>query len=387
MFRLFLLVFLLSPRLSFAANPVVTVTNFPDSVVVGDTFPITFTVSSGSTGVYHYKAVGEAPTDISIYPSCAGNYNNCFNIAVSDTSPVTATAYAKINTTSTTNKILIRIAESETHSNTADSSYITIQSIQPTPVPTDTSISPTNTPVPPTDAPAPTNTPAPTVTSVVTPTLTPVSSTLTVSNLPTQVTAGQQFTVTLNLHAKTNLSYQFKVYGGVNSDNYSYEVKNGDTWVNGYNGAWDSLPQSSTGADGNSSFGLTVRFKTNETSGTSQLIAKVKEAASNSFLVSSSYTIDVIDPSPTSKPTNTITPTPTPTPTTTLTPIPEATPTDSTSSLLGNILGATSPEASKSSASFKSTNLLPLIFIISGGILLATPLIISKLKINWPPQK
>jgi hypothetical protein len=124
--------------------------------------------------------------------------------------------------------------------------------------------------------------------------------------------------------------------------------------------------------------------------------------------------LPTITPSPTDIPTNTPTPTNTPIPTLVptdtplpsstpmptdtplpiLTPVLEATPTDSTelsasnsnSSLLGDILGATDPQSS-SPSSPKMANLLPLIFIIAGGILLATPLIISKIKINWPLKK
>ena len=236
----------------------------------------------------------------------------------------------------------------------------------------------------------------------------PTPLSLTISNLPSQITAGQQFNIVLNLHAKINLNYQFKVYGGVNGDNYSYEVKNGDTWTNGYNGAWNSLPQSSTDSNGNSSLELTVRFKTDKTSGTSQLIAKVKESAFNNYIVSNAYSLDVVDPSPTpintpvattvltNSPTLTPTPTPTkiPTPTIklTLTPTPKIatisaiieatetteateTPTITIISTSGEILGE-----SISTKSATKKNFLPLIFIVSGGILLLTPLIISKIK-------
>lgn len=236
---------------------------------------------------------------------------------------------------------------------------------------------------------------------------TPTPLPLTISNIPSQITAGQQFNVVINLHSKLNLSYQFKVYGGVNGDNYSYEVKNGDTWINGYNGAWNSLPQSLTDNNGNCSVELTVRFKTEKTSGTSQLIAKVKESASNNYIVSNSYNIDVIDPptipTPTNTPTNiptptkipTLTPTKVPTPTIKLTPtkitkdselvestvsavldsteITEITDIPTITPTAGEILGESTKSATKK-------NFLPLIFIVSGGILLLAPLIASKIK-------
>lgn len=233
---------------------------------------------------------------------------------------------------------------------------------------------------------------------------TPTPLPLTISNLPSQITAGQQFNIILNLHAKINLNYQFKVYGGVNGDNYSYEVKNGDTWTNGYNGAWNSLPQSSTDSNGNSSLELTVRFKTDKTSGTSQLIAKVKESALNNYIVSNGYSLDVVDPPPTpintpvativptNSPTSTPTKIPTPTIKLTLTPTPKIatvsaiieptetteateTPTITIIPTSGEILGE-----STSTKSAARKNFLPLIFIVLGGILLLTPLIISKIK-------
>lgn len=247
-----------------------------------------------------------------------------------------------------------------------------------------------------------------------TPTPTPLP--LMITGLPDQITSGQQFCLTLNLHAKTNLSYQFKVYGGVNGDNYSYEVQNNGSWTNGYNGAWDSLPQSTTDSGGNSTLEITVRFRPDKSSGTSSLIAKVKEIAANTYTTSSAYSLDVIDPSPTPLPSTTATPTPTntplptstptvtPTPTTTpfpsitsipsdtpfpvLTPIPENTSADDffdkpSSSFTAAILGA-STSASISTNSSSLSNLIPLFFIIGGGILLTTPLMISQINKTWP---
>lgn len=258
----------------------------------------------------------------------------------------------------------------------------------------------------------------PTATLAPTPSFTPTPTPLplTINNLPSQITSGQQFNLTLNLRAKLNLSYQFKVYGGVNGDNYSYEVENNGNWINGYNGAWDSLPQASTDSSGNASFGLTVRFRTDKNSGTSSLVAKVKETLANTYITSSNYNLDVIDPSPTPMPTSTSTPTSTPTavptptdlptntptiiPTSsiiptvtsfsTVTPPPEDTPAnspaDQTFSSVTDVLG-TSTSAPVSTESSSLSNFLPLIFIIVGGILLATPLIISQIKIKWPAKK
>ena len=172
-----------------------------------------------------------------------------------------------------------------------------------------------------TATPSATNAPTPTIV----PTPTPLP--LTISGIPSQVTKNQQFSVGLNLHVKANVSYQIKVYGGVNGDNYSIEDQNGDSWINGYNGAWDSLPQIVTDTGGSATPNLNLRFKIDKTSGTCQLTAKIKETASNTYVLSTIYNLDVIDPPlPTSTPTPTVSP-PTNTPIPTATPKPSLTPT------------------------------------------------------------
>lgn len=217
---------------------------------------------------------------------------------------------------------------------------------------------------------------------------------LVISSLPSQITKGQTFSVTLNIQAKSNQSYQFKVYGGVNGDNYSLEVQNGDNWVNGYNGAWDSLPQVISDADGLASPNLILRFKTDKTSGTCQLIAKIKESNGNTYILSPTYSLDVIDPPPpTSTPTPTVplptnTPASTPTPKPTIIPIPTLTivptieptieplPTNIIQSEVeepkptGKVLGTSNPS---------STNFLPHILVGVGSLFLLVPLLIAKL--------
>jgi hypothetical protein len=239
-----------------------------------------------------------------------------------------------------------------------------------------------------------------TVSATIVPTTTPLPTPLplTISNLPSQVTKGQEFSVDLNLHTKVNQSYQLKVYGGVNSDNYSIEVQNGSNWTNGYNGAWDSLPQIITDSEGNSTPNLILRFKTDKTSGTCQLVAKIKETGGNTYLLSSIYSLDVIDPPPpTSTPTDTPpTPTNTPVPTNIPTTIIISSPTNIstptkiiTPTLIPTITptivpSITSPpkiiiSPSASNSSSTSFDFLPHILVGAGSLLLLVPLLIAKL--------
>ncbi len=230
------------------------------------------------------------------------------------------------------------------------------------------------------------------------PTITPQPTPLplTITNIPSQVTKGQEFSLNLNLHTKANQSYQLKVYGGVNGDNYSIEVQNDTNWINGYNGSWDSLPQVITDNDGNSNFPLKLRFKIDKTSGTSQLIAKIKETTKNSYILSSTYNLEVIDPPPpTSTPTD-IPPTPTNTPmptsipptippTPTITSIPTITIAPTIEPIVSQIIPSTTilpkitlaPPASTSTTT--KTDFLPHILVGAGSLLLLVPLLIAKL--------
>lgn len=222
---------------------------------------------------------------------------------------------------------------------------------------------------------------------------------LAISSIPSQVTKGQTFSATLNIQAKNNQAYQFKIYGGVNGDNYSIEVQNGDSWINGYNGSWDSLPQATTDASGSASPNLNLRFKTDKTSGTCQLTAKIKEIGGNSYLLSSAYNLDVIDPPPpapsptptTPPPTNTPNPTSTPLPTPTTKPSPSAIPTitiinDITATTVqsptnanpGRVLGISKTDTVSPTVS-SEYSFLPHILVGLGSLFLLVPLLIAKL--------
>lgn len=113
--------------------PEISFTNYPATVVVGDTFSIDFNVSSLDIGLtYHFKAVGDSNTDISIFPACASRYDDCLNIVIADPATNSATATLKINIAQTLNNIKIRLAQSDKHATTFDSQYINIMSILPT---------------------------------------------------------------------------------------------------------------------------------------------------------------------------------------------------------------------------------------------------------------
>ena len=273
MIWLFLLFSFLVPKVSYAITTV-TLNNVPSSITIGESFPVSFILSTSSTSPsFHYKIVGLGVTLITIPDSdCSSSYNNCPEINIGESGIANGTAYAKITVITSQISVLVRVAESISHYATSSQSQIISTYVVPTP-------SETPTPMPtyvPTNTPTPTNTPQPSNTPIPTPTNTP---TLTPTVTPTKT------------------------------------------------------------------------------------------------------------PSPT--------PIPTDTPLPVLTPVIEPTSTEyaevsanniqQSSSTLGNILGAGNSEASSSSSPI--ANLLPLIFIISGGILLAAPLVISKIKIPWPTKQ
>lgn len=129
MIFIILLLCVILPRDIFAA-PKVSITNFPTSVITGDIFSLTFNISAAEIGTtYHFKAVGDSNTDISIFPACASRYDDCFNIIISNLATNSATASLKINQAQTVNNIKIRIANSNNHATTYDSEFVGILSL------------------------------------------------------------------------------------------------------------------------------------------------------------------------------------------------------------------------------------------------------------------
>ena len=155
------------------AAPQISIQNFPSTVIVGDTFAISFNVTSSDIGLtFHYKAVGDTNTSISIFPSCASRYDDCLSIIIADPATNSATAFLKINLVSLQNLIKIRLAQADKHSNTYDSDYISIASVLPsiTPSPEATF----TTTISPTILPTSTPTILPTLIPSLTPTPTPI---------------------------------------------------------------------------------------------------------------------------------------------------------------------------------------------------------------------
>jgi len=166
--------FILFTKPAFAASPIVTIFEpLPTDIIAGDEFSITFNVNTININTsYHYKIVGDGNADISTQPntSCGSNYENCETLTIGAEKIATATAKARLNTSTGTDNIKIRIAQADKHSSTFDSSFVTILSLLPTPTPT----------LRPTNPPTPTNTPIPTTIKSI-PTLRP-----TINNLPSK---------------------------------------------------------------------------------------------------------------------------------------------------------------------------------------------------------
>jgi hypothetical protein len=289
----------------------------------------------------------------------------------------------------------------------------------------------------------------------VTPTSTPADTVLTIDSLPSQSTKGEQFNLNISLNsAKASTEYYLKAYGGLPGDNYAIEVLNNSNWLNGYNGAWETMPKFSTDPSGNFTVIITIRSRSDKESGIYEINAKTKEVVGTTNFLSQTRTIQIIDPpsptpsstlTPTNTPDPTSTPTITPVPTATNTPGPTSTPTATKTPTPANtstptktptpnktntptktltptkiptlpavvlteagptvtdilfddsiltpspshepILGITdiikpTPTPKPKFSFFKkiSPNFLPTLFIVLGGLMLLTPLIISKIK-------
>lgn len=193
MFLLLIIFVFLFSKSSLAATSV-TILSSPTSITIGESFPVSFSINTNSTSPsFHYKIVGSGVT-LFTQPneSCSNTYDNCPEINIGSSGTVTETAYAKITVITGPIKILVRVAESVSHTATSSSyqdilSYvIPTATLTPTPLPT---YIPTATPIPtntPTPVPTSTNSPTPTNTSTITPTKKPTNtSTPTITPWPT----------------------------------------------------------------------------------------------------------------------------------------------------------------------------------------------------------
>lgn len=257
----------------------------------------------------------------------------------------------------------------------------------------------------------PTSTNTPTITIAPTPTIGSTAVSLVVSLNSSDEFKEQSFLLNFIFsHGKNDTDYYFKCYGGVGSDNYSVEVQNDSNWLNGYNGSWQNMPKFSTDSSGNISQNITIRVKFSSANGSCKITCKIIESAkytsSGNAILSNSVYLNISNPPPSPTPTNTPTNTPQPTnvpsptftptktPTPTLSPIsPSPTPTSPEATSSSDLITPTSEyvlgetvvsEISPTPVNIiknqneKKSNYLPMIFIISGGILLLIPLFLKK---------
>lgn len=167
MIFIILLLCVIIPR-DIIAAPQVSILDYPTSVITGDTFSLTFNIAAAEIGTtYHFKAVGDSNTDISIFPACASRYDDCLNIIITDIATNSATTSLKINQAQSVNKIKIRLAQSDKHTNTYDSDFVSILSLiaspSATPTAIPTAIPSTMTSITPTLIPITFSTPTPTI--------------------------------------------------------------------------------------------------------------------------------------------------------------------------------------------------------------------------------
>lgn len=273
------------------------------------------------------------------------------------------------------------------------------------PTPTETPvILPTNTP---TNTPIPTNTPTPTTSSS-----TP-SSSATFSQ--TTVVKNNLFSVDVSLSnlsiGKTYYIKLFSVATSTSIDNYY-----NSNWLN-YTSSWSSYPFV---VPTSSSQNITIQARAMITGVINDLKIRLHEGSSN-YDSSSQYSLTSLEPTavptatltptptptPTPNPTNTptptliptITPTKTPTPTLSQTPTPTVTilptatdsltetpandPTIPITDLVPEVLGTQTTAENKTQElekNFAKPSLTPIVFLVAGGLLLLSPLLISKFK-------
>lgn len=234
-----------------------------------------------------------------------------------------------------------------------------------------------------------------------------------INSVPDVITAGTTFPISFTVNeASSSASYYYKFFGGVDNDVYKI-TNNSDL---SYSSSWSNFPQIILNPTSENIFNGYAFIKPDVQTGTLNLkirIALTTDTSTKLGATSPAFSIEVVavppptstpTPNPTNVPTPTNIPTPTPTkiptltptltptkiPTPTLTPIPiEATisavlePIEITESPIITLIATSNQIISDSTKGAKNTTkktFLPLIFIILGGVLLLTPLIISKIK-------
>jgi len=258
------------------------------------------------------------------------------------------------------------------------------QPISSTPVTT------TNTPTPDPSPPILTSTPIPT----------PVSEFI-IADAPDDIEISKTFSVSFEIkNAFPNLVFHIK---GFDIDNPAYtQTQNGDNWLNynGTNSAWDSHPSFSTDNNGYFKNSINLRFRSDkdispdypsrlrlksdtlgESGNIQVIVVKVPLIPTNTpTSTSAPNPTATLTKSPTSTPKPTVTISLTPTPSK-LTPSPTQidTPTPiPTEEPIPQVLGTTSPSNPKQPKDPR--RILPIVFMVTGGLFLTTPALITKFK-------
>lgn len=351
------------------AAPSVTLTTVPDSVSLGDTFPISFVVSNADIGAsYNAKAIGgpgEATSNIHTLlnnsdNNCNGSWSNCPIFIADNSGNISATLYAKTVDQIGTYTVKLRLHLSTNYDSPPDS-FIVVQ-----PAPT---LTPTSSPTPTsTITPAPTNTPTP-------------GPSIKINDFPSSVKINQPFTLTFTLTNPSAKEFYLKVFGGI-GDNYGFETRSSDGWLS-YTDSWSSFPTASYLANT-----ITARVKSNQSTGTFQLKIRAHSTDSSLDFDADAKSLSVVaDPTSTpalttSTPTVLLSPAATISATTTIMPtITDIIEPDSTNSSIAGITTAANPTPVATPSPTKSKfNLQPfaLVFIVIGGLLLMMPLVILK---------
>lgn len=154
-----LIIFLyIKPSSTFAISntvPTVVINNISDSSMVGDSFPVEFTISNAEIGSsYHYKIFGGIDKNTSslqtFYNSGYLNYTSGWVdfpiLVVGDTNPIIVAANGRANNLAGTYNVRVRIAKVSTTSAKYDSDFKTIDIVAPSPTSIPATIVPTQKP-------------------------------------------------------------------------------------------------------------------------------------------------------------------------------------------------------------------------------------------------
>ncbi len=253
----------------------------------------------------------------------------------------------------------------------ASTNYVDNTCTMPTSAPTQaTSPSPTQ----PTTTPTPTNTPKPT-------------PAISIETFPSTASVMQSFAMRFTVsNLSPDTEYTFKAIGGLN-DKESMETYNSGSWY-GYRDAWDNHPKFKSGSDGKLTQSISMRVKDAQEAGEYKVQIRIKEIDKDSDI--KYISIKSREPTATITPTSSHTPTPTPedeegdffadqesdNPDL----LASLDTVNDVDSYNDQILGAVAtPTPTPAPKSF-SSSVFPLVLMITGALLLITPLVITKIK-------